>query len=311
MAMTIVACGSLRRGDWELTLDGLRCEEGITALVGPNGTGKTSVLRLLAGLEALDAGSLTIGGELVDDVDGGVHRPAHQRSVALVFQDHRLFGHLRAVDDVAFPLRRRGIDRRVARRRAHELLERVDMDGRSDARPAELSGGQRQRVALARALAVEPDVLLLDEPLNGTDPRQRIQFQRLLRQLADEGRTILISSHILEEVEVMADTVLLLVAGKLAASGDYHAIRAKLDERPYHVRVVSSDPRTLAAELVRLEAVDSVRFDPDGALIVLSRNVAVLQRALPSICQELQVRLRRVEPLDDTLESVFGYLVEA
>jgi len=156
----------------------------------------------------------------------------------------------------------------------------------------------------------DPDVLILDEPLNGADPRQRVQFQRLLEQLATEGRTIVVSSHILEEVEQLADTVLLIVNGKLAASGGFRAIRAALDKRPYHVRVSCDAPRRLAAAVVGLASVDAVNVDPDGALVVLSRNVRDLQIELPRLARAGGIRLLRVEPLDDSLESVFGYLVE-
>ena len=129
-------------------------------------------------------------------------------------------------------------------------------------------------------------------------------------RLAGEGRTILISSHILEEVETLADRILLMVSGKLAASGDFHAIREKLDEQPYKVRVVVSNPRSMAAALVRMEAVDSITFDPDESLVVLSRNVSALQRSLPRLAREQGIRLFRVEPLDESLESVFSYVVE-
>ena len=112
------------------------------------------------------------------------------------------------------------------------------------------------------------------------------------------------------EVEQLANTVLLIVNGKLAASGDFRAIRVALDERPYHVLVVSDSPRELAAALVQLESVDAVNVDPNGTLVVLSRNVRDLQIELPRIAQSASISLRRVEPLDDTLESVFGYLVE-
>jgi ABC-2 type transport system ATP-binding protein len=137
-----------------------------------------------------------------------------------------------------------------------------------------------------------------------------VHFQSLLKRLAAEGRTIVISSHILEEVERIAETVLLIVNGKLAASGDFHAIRAALDERPYHVRLLSDSPRELASALVKLESVDAVNIDPDGALVVLSRNVRDLQIELPRLAKASSIRVRRVEPLDDSLESVFGYLVE-
>jgi ABC-2 type transport system ATP-binding protein len=168
----------------------------------------------------------------------------------------------------------------------------------------------RQRMRLAATLVHEPELLILDEPLNGADPRQRVHFQHLLRDLAAEGRTIVLSSHILEEVEQLADTVLLVVNGKLAASGGFRAIRAALNQRPYHVRVVCDAPRRLAAQVVALDAVEAVNIDPDGALVILSRTVLDLQLELPRLARAAGIRLRRVEPLDDSLESVFGYLVE-
>jgi ABC-2 type transport system ATP-binding protein len=168
----------------------------------------------------------------------------------------------------------------------------------------------RQRMRLAATLVHEPDVLILDEPLNGADPRQRVHFKRLLEQLADQGKTIVLSSHILEEVEQLASTVLLIVNGKLAASGGFRAIRAALNQRPYHVRVTCDAPRALASAVMSLTSVDAVNVDPDGALVVLSRNVQDVQIELPRLAKAAGVRLLRVEPLDDSLESVFGYLVE-
>jgi ABC-2 type transport system ATP-binding protein len=173
------------------------------------------------------------------------------------------------------------------------------------------SRGMRQRMRLAGTLVHDPEILMLDEPLNGADPRQRVHFKQLLHKLAADGRTIVLSSHILEEVEELADTVLLIVNGKLAASGGFRAIRAALDQRPYHVRVICDQPRALAAEVVSLNSVDAVHIDPDGGVVVLSRNVTDLQIALPRLAQKAAIRLRRVEPMDDTLESVFGYLVES
>ncbi|MCI0820794.1 MAG: ABC transporter ATP-binding protein, partial [Chloroflexi bacterium] len=172
------------------------------------------------------------------------------------------------------------------------------------------SRGMRQRMRLAAAMVHDPEVLILDEPLNGTDPRQRLEFEALMRELAARGRTILISSHILEEVETLASKTLLIVSGKLAASGDYRAIRRKLDDRPFKLRVVSEEPRKLAAALVGVEAVDSVAVDPDGSLIVLTSNVGELQGSIAKLARDASVRLYRVEPLDDSLESVFSYVVE-
>jgi ABC-2 type transport system ATP-binding protein len=187
----------------------------------------------------------------------------------------------------------------------------VGMMEASDRPLGTYSRGMRQRMRLATALVHDPELLLLDEPLSGTDPRQRLEFQQLMRRLAAEGRTILISSHILEEVEALADNILLMVGGKLAASGDFHAIRAKVDERPYRVRIDTGDPRSMASALISTEAVDSVAVDSEGTLVVLSRNVTALQRSIPRIAKERNIRLLRVEPLDESLESVFGYLVDA
>ena len=191
--------------------------------------------------------------------------------------------------------------------RAIELVDMAD----AQHRPMDTySRGMRQRMRLAATIVHEPDVLILDEPLNGADPRQRVHFKRLLQQLAAEGRTIVLSSHILEEVEELAETVLLIVNGKLAASGGFRAIRAALNQRPYHVRVTCDAPRRLAAAVVTLPSVEAVHVDPDGAVVVLSRNVLDLQVELPRLAQSSGISLRRVEPLDDSLESVFGYLVE-
>jgi ABC-2 type transport system ATP-binding protein len=275
---------------------------GITGLLGPNGAGKTTLLRMMCGLAKTSQGNVTVFGE---DPREAVHlyrrigvMNEHESTYELVSgrQLVEWSAKLREVDDV-----------RAAAQRA---IERVDLVGAADRRVKTYSRGMKQRIKLAATIVHDPELLILDEPLNGADPRQRVDFQALLRRLAAEGRTIVISSHILEEVELLADTVLLMVNGKLAAEGDHRAIRAALDSRPYHLRISSDAPRRLASALVGLEAVDSVQVDPDGALIVLSRNVGIVQTELPRVAGELSIRLRRVEPLDDSLESVFEYLVE-
>src|SRR6185436_14958422 len=144
--------------------------------------------------------------------------------------------------------------------------------------------------------------LLLDEPLSGTDPMQRRHLRDVIRRLGAEGRTVLVSSHILEEVEELAGSIHLMVSGKLAASGEPRAIRQQLNDRPFVVRIDASSPRALAAGMIEIDA--------EGRLRVRSRNVTQLQRALPVVAQRLGVRLLRVEPLDDSLESVFEYLAQ-
>ena len=189
----------------------------------------------------------------------------------------------------------------------------LEIVGMTDAQRRRLDGyfrGMRQRMRLGAALLHDPEVLILDEPLSGTDPRQRLEFHAAMVRFAEQGRTVLVSSHILEEKELLADRIVLMVSGKLAAAGDIRAVRERVDERAYHVRIVTDSPRPLAAALVNLEEVDSVNLGPDSELVVLSRNVGVLKEAVPRLARELGARLFRVEPLDESLESIFGYVVD-
>jgi len=275
---------------------------GITGLLGPNGAGKTTLLRMMTGLAATSSGTVTVLGQPVRD------NPPLYRRLGVMSEHETVYGFMTGRQFVRMMGTLRGVtDPEPAVDRAIALVDLAEAQHRS---MDTYSRGMRQRMRLAATLVHDPEILILDEPLNGADPRQRVHFQHLLRRLAGEGRTIVLSSHILEEVEQLADTVLLIVNGKLAASGGFRAIRAALNQRPYHVRVVCDAPRRLAAEIVTLGSVDAVHVDPDGALVVLSRNVLDLQIELPRLSQTAGISLRRVEPLDDSLESVFGYLVE-
>jgi ABC-2 type transport system ATP-binding protein len=275
---------------------------GITGLLGPNGAGKTTLLRMITGLAATSSGTVTVFGEPVRD------NPPLYRRLGVMSEHETVYGFMTGREFVRMMGRLRGVGALEAA--VDRAIERVDLAEAQHRPMGTYSRGMRQRMRLAGTLVHDPDVLILDEPLNGADPRQRVHFQHLLRQLAAEGRTIVLSSHILEEVEQLADTVLLIVNGKLAASGGFRAIRAALNQRPYHVRVTCDAPRELAAAVVTLPSVDAVNVDPDGAIVVLSRNVLDLQIELPRLAQAAGISLRRVEPLDDSLESVFGYLVE-
>ena len=275
---------------------------GITGLLGPNGAGKTTRLRMMTGLAATSTGTVTMFGQPVRD------NPPLYRRIGVMSEHETVYGFMKGRDFVKMMGRLRGVSPlEEAVDRAIALVDLADAQHRA---MDTYSRGMRQRMRLAATLVHDPEVLILDEPLNGADPRQRVHFQQLLRQLASQGRTIILSSHILEEVEQLAETVLLIVNGKLAASGEFRAIRAALNQRPYHVRVLCDAPRRLASEIVGLDSVDAVHVDPDGALVVLSRNVLDLQIELPRRAQAASIRLLRVEPLDDSLESVFGYLVE-
>ena len=274
---------------------------GITGLLGPNGAGKTTLLRMVTGLAGVSQGEISVFGS-----DPRTDRDLYRR-MGIMVEHEGSYDFLSGRRFVELAARLRKIDGWAAA--ATRSIERVNLSDAADRAIRTYSRGMKQRIRLAATLVHEPEVLILDEPLNGADPRQRVEFQELLLALADEGRTILISSHVLEEVERLASRVLLVVNGKLAAEGDFHAIRRALDDRPYQLRILCDAPRTLAAGLIGLDAVDSVQLD-DDTLIVLSSNVGALQATLPRLAVQLDVRLTGVVPLDDSLESVFSYLVE-
>ena len=274
---------------------------GITGLLGPNGAGKTTLLRMMTGLTDTSTGTVTVFGEPVRD-----NPPLYGR-LGVMSEHETVYGFMKGREFVRMMGKLRGVNDAKAVDRAIDMVDMADAQNRP---MSTYSRGMRQRMRLAGSLVHDPDILILDEPLNGADPRQRVHFKHLLQELAAKGRTIVLSSHILEEVEELAETVLLIVNGKLAASGGFRAIRAALNQRPYHVRVICDSPRDLASAVVTLDSVDAVNIDPDGAVVVLSRNVTDLQVELPKLAQKSAIRLRRIEPLDDSLESVFGYLVE-
>ena len=223
--MTVAFDGTIARRGWTLRVDGLSIGEGVTAVVGANGTGKTTLGRAVAGLDRLASGRLDVSGITVDDTSAGVFVPAHQRPVGMVFQDLRLFEHLRAIDNVAFGLRRAGADRATARQRAAALLERVGVDASAwNRRPAALSGGQRQRIAIARALAPQPEVLIVDEPLASVDSAGRARLRSLLGE-SPAHHTVLIT-HDPVDVATLARQVVVLDGGTVASRGTLAEVSA-------------------------------------------------------------------------------------
>ena len=275
---------------------------GITGLLGPNGAGKTTLLHLITGLAAPSEGSVSVLGEPARN------NPELYRRIGAMTEKEAVYGFLTGREFLESTARMRGLSPI-----APAVGRALEISGMADAQSRRLGGysrGMRQRIRLAAALVHDPEVLILDEPLSGTDPRQRLQFHEAMVRFAQQGRTVLVSSHILEEVEVLAESIVLMVSGRLAAVGDIRAIREKLDERAYHIRIVTDSPRPLAAALVQLDEVDTVNLGPDGDLVVLSRNAGVLQESIPRLARQLEARLYRVEPLDESLDSIFGYVVD-
>ena len=275
---------------------------GVTGLLGHNGAGKSTALKLCAGFTQPSAGTVRVLGT---DLAAS---PEAYRRIGIAHDRDALWGFLTARGMVALCARLRGAaDPEAAAGRA---LAEVGLEDAADRKLKGFSHGMRQRVKLAQALAHDPELLLLDEPLNGLDPAQRRTVVELIRRLGEEGRTVVVSSHVLHEVERMAPRVLVLVNGHLVASGATSAIRELIADRPRSVRLeAGAGSRALARELVGAGLVESVRFD-DGAMVVEAQDVERLGRALPSLARDVGARLSRIEPVGDDLESVYAYLHE-
>ena len=277
-------------------------EPGVTGLLGPNGAGKTTVLHMMAGFLSPSRGTATIDGEPT------WRNPEIYRRLGLVAEREAVHGFLTAREFVHASAKMQKLpDPKAA---AEWALQMVEMTDAADRRIETYSKGMRQRTRVAAALVHNPQVLLLDEPFNGMDPRQRMHMMSLLHELGDRGHTILFSSHILEEVEQVSGTVQVIVAGRLAASGDYRKIRRLMTNRPHVFAVRSSDDRRLAVALIGEKSVSGVEIDNVG-LTVRASDYGSFTRALPRIAINEGIRLRMLLPSDESLESVFSYLLEA
>jgi ABC-2 type transport system ATP-binding protein len=273
---------------------------GVTGLLGPNGAGKSTLLHLMAGLLAPSAGRVLVGGE------SAWRRPAMYRQIGLVPEREAVHPYLTGLGFARFNARLQGVpDPDAAAARA---IAAVDLTEAAERPIGTYSKGMRQRAKLAGALVHDPRVLLLDEPFNGLDPRQRLHMMALLRSMAAEGRTILFSSHILEEVERVADSVLVVYAGRLAAAGDFRSIRRLMTDRPHTFTVVSSDDRRLGSALLADPSVFGAEL-VGGRLAIRTADYDGFTRALPQVARANAVTLFEVAPTDDSLESVFSYLV--
>jgi ABC-2 type transport system ATP-binding protein len=287
----------------KVALSELSCSfgPGVTGLLGPNGAGKTTLMRAMSGLIDVNQGTVRVEGK----------NPRRDRGVfgriALVPEDEAVPNGLTARQFVRYVADVHGVADRNA---PDDALRSVAMLDVADRRVDEFSKGMRQRTKVASALVCDPHVLVLDEPLNGADPVQRVHLIDLFKQLGAQGRTVIVSSHVLNEVERLAQRVIVLVHGRLAAAGGHHAIRDAMDDRPRHVLVRSDDGRRLASALIALDSVGGVTFDAvrDGVIIqtVRARELAT---ALPRLARDESVRLLEVRALDDSLESLFRELV--
>ncbi len=275
---------------------------GVTGLLGPNGAGKSTLLHLIAGFLEPSRGEVTVGGV------PSWHNPALYGTLGLVPERESVYAFLTGQAFVRATAKLHRLpDPDAAARRAIGIVE---MAAAQDRRISTYSKGMRQRIKVAAALVHNPEVLLLDEPFNGMDPRQRLHMMGTLERLAAQGRTILFSSHILEEVEQLAGTIQVIVAGRLAASGDFRAIKRLMTSRPHVFLVRTSDDRRLGSVLIGRPAVNGVALTPKG-LQVKASDYGAFSRELAVLSRDQGIRLREVLPEDESLESVFAYLIES
>ncbi len=274
---------------------------GVTGLLGPNGAGKSTLLHLISGFLEPSRGELTVGGT------PSWRNPGVYRTLGLVPERPAVYPFLTGLEFVLATARLHKLA--DPDRSAERAIAIVEMAGAQDRKISTYSKGMRQRIKVAAALVHDPEMLLLDEPFNGMDPRQRLHMMDLLETLGDEGRTILFSSHILEEVERLSGTIQVIVAGRLAASGDFRALRRLMTSRPHMFLVRTSDDRRLGAALIGRPSVTGVEMSGRG-LQVKASDYGAFSREIAGLTREQGIQLRELLPEDESLESVFAYLVE-
>ncbi len=294
---------------------------GVTGLLGPNGAGKSTLIHMMGGFLAPSSGTVTLDGEVV------WRNEEIYRRIGLVPEREAMYDVVTGWQFVLANAKLHGLaDPAGAARRA---LDTVQMTEAQDRDISTYSKGMKQRIKMATALVHDPPVLLLDEPFNGMDPRQRLQLMDLLTAMGDEGRTVLFSSHILEEVEQIAGSIQVMVAGRHAASGGFREIRRLMTERPHQYTIRSDDDRALAAAIIADPSAAAVQLvaahDTEGAAArgdastgrrdgsgVAARAGDGLRELRPGAAparRRHNIRLYEVSPADESLESVFSYLV--
>lgn len=282
----------------------LQIAPGITSLVGPNGSGKTTLMNLMTGLLKPTRGEISVLGISPNDPETLFQK------VGYCSQFDSFPRGATAREFIAFYLRVHGYTDQQASELTHQALEQVSMLEPADRKISGFSKGMRQRVRLAQSIAHKPTVLVLDEPLNGLDPMARAEIIRVFRQLADAGMYLIISSHILHEVDMMSDSVVLLHNGYVVAEGEVHGVRDEIAEHPIQILIRCDRPQTLAARLFEHEHTIEARIhiDRQGLFVKTSRPddfYLLLNKAITD--ENLQVE--SVAPVDDDLNAVYQYLI--
>jgi ABC-2 type transport system ATP-binding protein len=282
----------------------LRIPAGVTGLLGPNGAGKSTLLQLATGQLRPSQGSVRVLGHRA------WNNPALMRHIGLCPEQDAFYEWMAGYDFVRTCARLTGMGRHDATRAAEEALATVGMTEHMRRPIRGYSKGMRQRTKLAQALVHQPRVLFLDEPFTGTDPLARRDLLEVIRDLGKAGHSVVVSSHVLHEVEALTPNIILLHHGRLVAEGQIRQIRDLIDQHPHRIVLVCDDCRRLAAKLVRWEDVDGVKMlDGDKAVLAETRRPDAFYARLPALSLEDGTPLHEVYSEDDNLESVFKYLV--
>jgi ABC-2 type transport system ATP-binding protein len=277
---------------------------GITSLVGPNGSGKTTLMNLMTGLLQPTRGDISILGMRPDQPEELF------RKVGYCAQFDSFPRGVTGRDFIKSYLSVHGHTRTEADELTHKALERVGLVESADRKVAGYSKGMRQRIRLAQSIAHGPSVLILDEPLNGLDPMARAEIIRLFRQLAEEGLHLILSSHILHEVDMMSDTVVLLNNGYVVAEGDIHGVRDEIEEHPMEILIRCDRPSFLAARLFEQAATVEARLHEDRrGLFIKTRNADQFYLLLNRIVLDSDLKIETIAPADDDLNAVYQYLI--
>jgi ABC-2 type transport system ATP-binding protein len=277
---------------------------GVTGLLGPNGAGKSTLLQLATGQLRPSQGTVRVLGREV------WNNPALNRRVGLCPEQDAFYEWMTGRDFVYTCARLSGMRRGDAREATQRTLEAVGMTNNMDRAIRGYSKGMRQRVKLAQALVHSPDVLFLDEPLTGTDPVARRDLIDIIQRLASEGKSVLVSSHVLHEVQSLTPNIVLLNHGRLVAEGHVREIRDLIDKHPHHIVLVCDEYRKLAGRVLAWEDVEGVKvLEGKNGLMVETRSPDAFYSRLPALSLEDGLAIKAVYSDDDNLEAVFKYLV--
>ena len=281
----------------------LAIDGGVTGILGPNGAGKSTLFKLLMGRLKPSSGNVRLFG--VDPWES----TAPYRRVGYVAETEKLYDWMTGHDFVSTLARLHGMTREEASDRASHVLDFVGLTDVQNKEIGKYSKGMRQRVKIAHALVHDPDLIILDEPLHGCDPIARTSIMSVIRDLGTQGKTVLVSSHILDEIERITEQIVILHNGRLLALGNLHAIRDLLDKHPHRILIRTENPRKLAEYFVPEDPVYGVRFAEEGALEVLTNDLSAAHSVLPRVIVESGLKITSIENPDDNLEALLGYLV--